>query len=83
MYSGRFQVNFGDAESGYYNASTYLGKKETYSLGVSYTAQADATIEVDTGKAVDYSLLTVDGFIEQPIGNGTLSAEAAYSKNQF
>ena len=83
MYSGRFQVNFGDAESGYYNASTYLGKKKTYSLGVSYTAQADATTEVDTGNAVDYSLLTVDGFIEQPMGNGTFSAEAAYSKMEL
>ena len=83
MYSGRFQVNFGDAESGYYNASTYLGKKQTYSVGVSYTAQADATTEVDTGNAVDYSLLSVDGFIEQPIANGIFSAEAAYSKMEL
>jgi phosphate-selective porin O/P len=83
MYSGRFQVNFGDAESGYYNASTYLGKKKTYSLGVSYTSQADATVEVATGNAVDYSLLTIDAFVEQPVANGSFTAEAAYSKMEL
>lgn len=80
LYAGRFQFNFGDAESGYYNASTYLGKKKTYSLGVSYTTQADAAIEAATNNAVDYSLLSIDAFVEQPVANGSFTAEAAYSK---
>ena len=79
-YSTRVQINFGDAESGYYNASTYLGKKKTVGIGVSYTAQADAAVETATGNSVDYSLLSVDAFAEQPIGKGSLTAEAAYLK---
>ena len=79
-YATRFQINFGDAESGYYNASTYLGKKETIAFGVSYTAQTDAAIETATSNGVDYSLLSIDAFIEQPMGKGSFTAEAAYSK---
>lgn len=79
-YATRVQLNFGDAESGYYNLSTYLGKKQTFSLGASYTAQKDAAVETATGKAVDYSLLSLDAFAEQPIGEGSLTAEASYSK---
>jgi hypothetical protein len=79
-YSTRVQVNFGDAESGYYNSSTYLGKKKTIGIGASYTAQSDAAVETATGNAVDYSLLSVDLFAEQPMAKGSFSGEAAYMK---
>lgn len=78
QYSGRLQVNFGDAEGGYFNSSNYLGKKQTVALGVSYTTQSDAAVEETTLNQIDYALLSVDAFLEQPIGKGTLTAEAAY-----
>jgi hypothetical protein len=78
QYSGRVQVNFGDAENGYFNTSTYLGKKQTIALGASYSSQADAAMTV-AGNAVDYALASVDVFVEQPIGKGALTIEAAYT----
>jgi hypothetical protein len=78
QYAGRVQVNFGDNEAGYFNASTYLGKKQTYALGASIVTQADAVTDTTTGESVDYTLTTLDAFLEQPMGGGTVTAEAAY-----
>ena len=78
--SARAQINFGDAEAGYYNLSTYLGKKETIGLGVAIDTQNSFATDIVTGEQVDYSLFTVDGFLEKPMGGGSLTLEAAYTK---
>jgi hypothetical protein len=73
----RAQVNFGDAEAGYFNTSTYLGKKKTLALGVSYDTQDQVQGDI-TGYG-DYTYFSVDAFLEQPMGDGTLTLEAAFS----
>jgi len=74
--TGRVQVNFFDAEPGFYNSSTYLGKKKTVGIGASIDMQNK--VAVDGGEDVDYMYYTVDGFIEWPAGDGSLTAEAAW-----
>jgi hypothetical protein len=81
-YAGRLQLNFGDAEGAYYNSSTYLGKKNTIGLGVSFDSQS--SVGVDTGGAdVDYSYVSFDGFLEKPLGGGTITLEGGYSLLDF
>jgi Phosphate-selective porin O and P len=76
-YAGRVQVNFGDAEGAFYNSATYLGKKKTVGVGVSYDTQKN----VGSTKIplADYKFLSADVFAEQPVGSGSLTVEAAYS----
>ena len=76
--TARAQLNFGDAEAGYYNTSTYLGKKKTLAFGVSYDVQ-DEVQAADAGGYGDYTYYSVDAFAEWPMGAGTLTAEAAFS----
>ena len=75
----RAQVNYGDAEPGYFGLSTYLGKKQTLGFGAAYDTQSDFAADSVTGQSVDYKYWTVDAFAEQPIGPGTVTFEAAYS----
>ncbi|MGI9321517.1 MAG: hypothetical protein ACR2O5_08910 [Thiogranum sp.] len=75
----RAQVNYGDAEPGYFGLSTYLGKKQTLAFGAAYDTQSDFAADSVTGESVDYEYWTVDAFAEQPIGPGTVTFEAAYS----
>jgi hypothetical protein len=76
-YTARAQVNFFDPEPGYYNLSTYLGKKKTIGVGASFDYQEE--IDEDTsGDFHDYSWYEVDAFVDYPIGPGTLTAEASY-----
>ena len=74
----RVQLNFGDAEGGYFNTSTYLGKKKTLAFGVSYDTQDEVQGDPSTGFG-DYTYFSVDAFLEQPMGDGTLTLEAAFS----
>lgn len=76
-FAGRVQVNFFDSEPGYYNLSTYLGKKKTIGLGAAYDTQSEVDVDT-TGKSVDYRMWTVDAFTEYPVGPGQLSFEVAY-----
>jgi hypothetical protein len=78
-FSGRVQFNFFDAESGMFNASTYLGKKKTIGIGAGYDTQSDVAIDSVTRELIDYSFYTVDAFMDYPVGPGSLTAEAAYS----
>jgi hypothetical protein len=87
-FSARAQVNYGDAEPGYFELSTYLGKKQTLAFGAGFDTQSDFaadTINVDAqgqGQVVgslDYKYWTIDAFAEQPIGPGSVTFEAAYS----
>ncbi|MCF6248415.1 MAG: OprO/OprP family phosphate-selective porin [Desulfobacula sp.] len=76
-FTGRIQVNFLDPEAGYFNTSTYLGKKKTFALGVSYDKQ-DGIAADDVLGAIDYSWFEIDAFVEYPVGNGSLTFETAY-----
>jgi len=78
-FSARAQVNYGDAEPGYFGLSTYLGKKQTLGFGVGYDTQDDIAVDSVTGDSVDYKYWTVDAFVEQPVWKGTLTFEAGYS----
>ena len=74
--TGRIQFNFGDPEPSYYSVATYLGKKNTLAVGASYDTQSDV------GNATfqsDYDYYSVDVFAEKPVGDGSLTFEAAYS----
>ena len=74
----RAQLNFFDAEAGYFNLSTYLGKKKTVGFGISFDAQ-DEVQDATAGGAGDYEYYSVDAFVDWPLGPGYLTAEAAYS----
>jgi hypothetical protein len=74
----RAQMNFFDAEPGYFNLSTYLGKKKTIGIGISFDAQ-DEVQDATAGGAGDYEYYSLDAFIDWPLGPGYLTAEAAYS----
>lgn len=78
-FTTRVQFNFGDAESGYYNSASYLGKKQTVGLGFSYDMQDDIAASSLTGMGVDYDYYSFDLFAEQAIGPGSWSAEFGYS----
>lgn len=79
-YSGRAAINFGDHENGFFNSSTYLGRKQTVGIGVSFDAQNRVAIDAGTGNEVNYRFWTVDLFAEQPLGPGTVNFEAAYGQ---
>jgi hypothetical protein len=76
-YAGRVQLNIFDAESKYFNLSSYLGKKKTVGIGASYDMQ-DNVAACENMDNVDYSFYTVDVFADLPCGPGTITAEAAY-----
>ncbi|MBZ0269576.1 OprO/OprP family phosphate-selective porin, partial [bacterium] len=78
--AARAQINFFDAEGGYYNAATYLGKKKTVGIGASVDMQTDVAARgtVADPVMVDYLYYTVDGFVEWPVENGSFTAEAAW-----
>jgi hypothetical protein len=87
-FTVRAQYNLWNPEAGYYNSSTYLGKKKTLGIGVSYDMQADvgATDVANSGDRaqVDYSLLTADAFLELPVGDaGALTAEVGFNQLDF
>lgn len=62
--AGRLQINLLDAETGFFYAGTYLGKKKILSVGASFDAQND------------YRHWSIDGFLDMPVGPGVLTAQA-------
>jgi hypothetical protein len=75
--TARAQVNFFDPEPGYFNLSTYLGKKKTVGIGASWDYQSD--FAEDTSKGwVDYNWFEADAFVDYPVGPGALTAEVGY-----
>ena len=62
--AGRIQINVLDPETGFFYAGTYLGTKSVLSFGASYDTQND------------YHHWSVDGFLDLPLGPGTLTAQA-------
>ena len=69
LKAARAQVDFWDAEPGYYQNGTYYGDKDILALGL-------AGQEVDDKKSA-YSL---DFLMEKKLGGGALSLESEYTK---
>ncbi len=81
-FTVRAQYNLWDAEGGYFNQSTYLGKKKTLGVGVSYDLQQE--VGMSGTDLVDYTYMTVDGFLELPDDAGNaLTVEAGYMMLDF
>ena len=74
--TGRLQFNFGDAEPSYYSIASYLGKKDTVGIGFSYDTQSD--VASARTPLTDYTYWEADVFAEKPVGNGSVSFEAAF-----
>jgi hypothetical protein len=77
-WTARAQLNLFDAEPGYFNSATYLGKKKTVGFGISYDMQ-DEVQDATGGGTGDYEYYSIDAFADWPVGPGYLTAEAAYS----
>ncbi|MHC4256710.1 MAG: porin [Planctomycetota bacterium] len=77
-FAGRAQFNFFDAEPNYYGVSTYLGKKKTIGVGAAFDTQTSVAVDLATGDDVDYAMYTFDVFADYPVGDGTLTFEAAF-----
>jgi len=67
-FAGRIQINLLDAETGFFYAGTYLGKKKIVSVG--------GALDMQSG----YHHWAVDGFADLPLGPGTLTAQVNFSK---
>ena len=67
-FAGRIQINLLDAETGFFYAGTYLGKKKIASVGAALDMQSE------------YKHWAVDGFLDMPVGPGTITAQVNYSK---
>jgi hypothetical protein len=61
--AARLQVNFLDAEPGFFYAGTYLGAKRILSVGGSFDFQDD------------YKYWAVDGILDMPAGPGVVTAQ--------
>lgn len=77
-FTARVQFNLFDPEPGYYNNSTYLGKKKTIGIGAAYDTQNNVADDV-AGQAVDYKWYSVDLFGDYPLGPGSVTLESAYN----
>ncbi|MDA3916563.1 MAG: selenite/tellurite reduction operon porin ExtI [Deltaproteobacteria bacterium] len=74
-FAGRISANFFDAETGWFNQGTYLGKKRILAIGFG----ADSQELVFGSRTDDYLAWTVDVHYDQPLSNGgAITAEAAY-----
>ncbi|MCR4290678.1 MAG: hypothetical protein NUV86_10515 [Candidatus Scalindua sp.] len=76
QYSGRLTYNFWEPESGFYNSSTYYGKKDVLAIGLVGFHQTDGV-----GTATDprnFDGWNVDFLLEKHFGWGTIDIEAAY-----
>src|SRR5450830_1973728 len=89
MYAGRVQVDFWDAEPGYYGTGNYLGAKDILAVGVAGRYQKGGSVSTSAGTGVpvtvansttgDYSSYSVDFLLEKKdVGPGAVSLEAAY-----
>jgi len=75
-YVGRVAVNLLEPETGWFNKGTYLGKKEVLSVGVGCDTQNDLTLNNMPNE--DNRVWTADVFFDHPVGDGAVTAEAAF-----
>lgn len=83
MYAARLQVDFWDAEPGYYGTGNYLGTKDILAIGIAGRHQTDGVGATagsgDRRDLGDYSSYSIDFLMEKKdVGPGALSIEAAY-----
>jgi hypothetical protein len=79
MYAGRVQIDFWDAEPGYYGTGNYFGAKDILAIGIAGRMKKDGAISTLAGVVGDYKSYSVDFLLEKKdVGPGTFSAEAAY-----
>ncbi len=87
MYAGRVQIDFWDAEPGYYGTGNYFGAKDILAIGIAGRYKKDGAISdisnnlaaTSAYKVGDYKAYSVDFLLEKKdVGPGTFSAEAAY-----
>ncbi len=76
MYAGRLQIDFWDAEPGYYGTGNYLGKKDILAIGIAGRSQKNGAYKA--GSTGDYGSYSIDFLMEKKgVGPGALSFEAA------
>ena len=73
---GRISLSLLEPETGWFNMGTYLGKKKVLSFGLGMDRQNDLTLAGNAGQ--DNTVWTVDAFFEHPVGEGSVTMEAAY-----
>ena len=77
--TARVQLNLFDPEPGYYNLSTYLGKKKTIAFGASIDHQQRIARDTATNDNINYIWYSIDAFADIPVGPGSTTFEAGYS----
>jgi hypothetical protein len=75
-FTGRLSLSLLEPEKSWFNKGTYLGKKRVLSFGAGFDYQNDLTL----GGRDDQDTFgwTVDVFFDHPMGDGAVTAEAAY-----
>lgn len=77
LYSGRVALNLWDAEAGYFNRSTYHGKKDILSFGIGGAYQADGAGTLATPG--DFTAWNADFLLEKKLSTGGVATlEGAY-----
>ncbi|MGR3173962.1 MAG: hypothetical protein ACUZ8N_05125 [Candidatus Scalindua sp.] len=76
QYSGRLTYNFWEPEPGFYNSSTYYGKKDVLALGLVMFHQEDGVGTAANPK--NFTGWNIDFLLEKNLGWGTIDIEAAY-----
>lgn len=76
MYTGRLTFAFWEPEPGYYNSSTFYGKKDVLTIGLVGVHQSDGAGTAAT--PTDYTAWNIDFLLEKNFGWGTIDIEAAY-----
>ena len=76
MLAGRAQIDFWDAEPGYYGTGNYLGTKDILSVGIAGRSQDDGV--VTPGRRGDYRAWNIDFLMEKKLGAGAVGVEAAW-----
>jgi hypothetical protein len=76
QYSGRLTYNFWEPEPGFYNSSTYYGKKDVLAIGLVGFHQSDGV--GTAANSHDFSAWNIDFLLEKNFGWGTIDIEAAY-----
>ncbi len=74
-FAGRVSYNLMDAETTWFNKGTNLGKKSVLAVGAGFDYQADLKWG---SREDDYSAWTVDIHMDMPLGEGAVTADAAY-----
>jgi hypothetical protein len=77
-FVGRVAVSLLEPETGWFNKGTYLGKKKVLSLGLGFDRQDDIAPGGAVAAEDDNQVWTADVFYDHPVGDGAVTAEAAY-----